>query len=1355
MSNASARVDEVVDGRYRLGQMLGCGGMATVYEAIELRSQRRLALKRLNQQDDPKQQQRAAELFEREYHTLSELAHPRIVSVYDYASNAFGTYYTMELLDGGDLEQLVPMPWARACAVARDICSALSIVHSRRMVYRDLSPRNVRCTSDGLAKLIDFGALAVAGHKPRMIIGTPAFCAPENVRMATLDGRTDLYSLGATLYHALTGTYAYRAADLATLEFVWQTPPVPPCAHLADLPQALERLVLDLLCLDPDGRPASAAEVIERLCAIDGTPIDERLLFAQAYLSTPRFCGRDAQTSSALRKLSRIQSARGCALLIEGPSGVGRSRFLEACVLAAKLDGAAVLVGDADAASPSDYGVLRAIACAAFEVLPEQALSLALPALPVLAHVVPELHAHMGNRELQWFDSQAALRAAVQPALRAWILALSRVRPLVIAIDDLHAADEPSTALFALLVHDLAHERLGVLMTVDRTQPSAVHAALELIAQTASIMKLEPLAADAIQALLCSIFGDVPNLAVLSHRLNESARGNPRDCMRLAQHLVDLGLIRYRAGAWTLPENFDAADVPASIATALQARVARLDGDARDLANAFALCPERALAFEACMALTEHAQAGRLFRSLGTLVKEEVLRPVADQYALAQQAWVPVLLADQSIEAQRILHGRVARMFERHGRDELRTAQHLLLAGEEGRAVEVLVIHGERAQEQARDNPEAFARFARELPTDWFQLYEAVLTICQGRGYPPRYAYLLRSRICALASFMGFRDPVHGPCLVTQLAELCGLADYALLSEAFPAMDRLRRAFEAARARYDACAEQERVVDPATALRQLGRTVAQTTGAVVATLDVPGCRKLPNLTPLIPLSPAFLVISKLVEGTLARITGRDGRAAMGAVLARTGEPDQGGLDNAHHRYTRVVVMSGVGIVEAGMGLASSLSWAEQIANDPTSQVKALQIQMLYHLWQGNLSEAAHCKKRAEILQIQNSPREWAQGAHLPWQAAAHAACDDLTRTKQTLDEIEPYARRFPGWEPVARYARGECERLRGDNLAALEQQRLGLALTAPGDHQLWAHLAGAELRALLALGRAAEALDLGARYAAAATRAELWHLGTFIRMPLSLSQAGDEAIETSQAVIEQLLETGTSGIMLGLAYETRALIASAQNDRDTAERIGGLAIAIYRAHVNPALTAKCERLRYNLRRTAAGLAEEFAQEQGSTPSRVATMLQTCGNAGDRARAALALLVKHSAAQDAALFLWGTHSPYCAVECAVTVLPAMVRELAQSYLTAQVADADSTADESDQTSQLHAEWSEHPDMTFRPVLLSHEIPGGLAVTGVAVLAGSDPKGFHHPYRLATEISRQLQQFGDVTAMIVAY
>jgi hypothetical protein len=365
----------LIGGRLRLERSIGRGGMATVHEVMDLGSGRRLALKRLHPIEDPRKRRRSLQLFEREFHTLTHLAHPRVVEVYDYGIDELGPYYTMELLDGGDLQKQAPVPWQRACALARDIGSALSLLHSRRMVYRDLSPRNVRCTSDGRAKLIDFGAMVMMGPC-KQVVGTPAYCAPEALNMQPLDARTDLYSLGATLYYTLVGRHAYPARDFKQRRDLWRGRPAAPSSLVPDVPAALDALVLDLLHLEPAARPANTAEVMERLAAIEGRPLDEHLLVSQSYLSAPSLVGREALLSRARAKTMRALRGRGGAILIQGAPGVGRSRFLDACLLEAKLLGALVLRADA-ADGHGDYGVVRALCTQLLDTLPEIAFEAA------------------------------------------------------------------------------------------------------------------------------------------------------------------------------------------------------------------------------------------------------------------------------------------------------------------------------------------------------------------------------------------------------------------------------------------------------------------------------------------------------------------------------------------------------------------------------------------------------------------------------------------------------------------------------------------------------------------------------------------------------------------------------------------------------------------------------------------------------------------------------------------------------------------------------------------------------------------------------------------------------------------
>jgi serine/threonine protein kinase len=114
-----------------------------------------------------------------------------VIEVYDYGLTETGPFFTMELLDGGDLADRSPIAWREACALLYDVCSSLALLHSRRFVHRDVSPRNVRCTRNGQAKLFDFGTMAPMGVA-KDVAGTPPYMAPEAVHGQALDARTDI-----------------------------------------------------------------------------------------------------------------------------------------------------------------------------------------------------------------------------------------------------------------------------------------------------------------------------------------------------------------------------------------------------------------------------------------------------------------------------------------------------------------------------------------------------------------------------------------------------------------------------------------------------------------------------------------------------------------------------------------------------------------------------------------------------------------------------------------------------------------------------------------------------------------------------------------------------------------------------------------------------------------------------------------------------------------------------------------------------------------------------------------------------------------------------------------------------------
>ena len=757
----------VIGNRYLVETPLGRGGMAVVMRVLDRMTGDRVALKQLLVKGPPATVDRARMLFERECRTLALLDHPRIVRFFDYGVDDNVPYYTMELLDGGDLTARAPRPWREVCAIGRDVCSALSLVHARRMVYRDLSPRNVRCTSDGNAKLIDFGAMAPMGSA-EFVVCTPAVAAPEVVNLQSLDGRADLYALGAVLYLTLSGRSPYPATSFHMLPQLWGQPIAPPSAHVHDIPEALDSLVMELLKLDPKQRPASASEVSERICAIADLGHDEQLVESQAYLTTPELVGRDKGLKIVQRRLRRLKlDRRGGGLLLRGAQGAGRSRMLDASVSLAKLEGVTILrVGGDDGA-----GRLEAVYRCAEQLLsslPDAASFVPDDAWPVLAQLVPSLPKLAPGRPVEFVDA-AHVQSAAPSALRAWLLAVTREHPLFIGVDDIERLDVESRNLIALLAERARSHALMVV--VARSEDIAMECdALQLLAAKSGAIRVHPLDAREVRALLESVFGDVPHLSALANRLYALAAGNPRQLMQLARHLFDQGVVRHQRGGWTLPENVTEIGLPKSMAEATAAIVDGLRAPARELAQAIALggidqrfdladilrliassrgstrsyareslaaiASGRPTAYPASLRaaslraapIADSAARDGLLADLGALSTASVLVPAAGTYRLAGREWMAPLLASIAPPRAREVHAQLAEIFALRG-DGPREAFHLIRAGRDLEGVDALARYAEASCTATDAKPDAYLRFLEDTPDDWRAMYGEALAL--------------------------------------------------------------------------------------------------------------------------------------------------------------------------------------------------------------------------------------------------------------------------------------------------------------------------------------------------------------------------------------------------------------------------------------------------------------------------------------------------------------------------------------------------------------------------------------------------------------------------------------------------
>jgi len=285
----------MIAGRYRLGRFLGAGGFGIVYEAIDERIEKTVAVKLLGAHRSAHGED-ALERFRTEALAASRLNHPNIVNVTDFDVLPDGkAYLVMEYVSGATLAQHIaehaPLDPARAARIAIALCSALAEAHDSGVVHRDLKPANVIVgaleSSHLTVKILDFGVAKIAqgrvalsqSHSGHML-GTPAYMAPEQIKndIGSLDGRADIYSVGMVLYEMLTGRTPFQSRNIPELLMAQlQKQPPPPSQFRADVPARLEAIVLKAIQKKQSKRFESAREMAEALEAwVDAEPSDDR-----------------------------------------------------------------------------------------------------------------------------------------------------------------------------------------------------------------------------------------------------------------------------------------------------------------------------------------------------------------------------------------------------------------------------------------------------------------------------------------------------------------------------------------------------------------------------------------------------------------------------------------------------------------------------------------------------------------------------------------------------------------------------------------------------------------------------------------------------------------------------------------------------------------------------------------------------------------------------------------------------------------------------------------------------------------------------------------------------------------------
>ncbi|MBN1654410.1 MAG: protein kinase [Deltaproteobacteria bacterium] len=1293
--------------------------MSVVERAFDTHRGHHVAIKRLLlDTSDEKHRREITLLFEREYHTLVQLAHPRIIQVYDYGVDADGPYYTMEVLSGESLTTRAPLPWRKACELIRDIASSLAILHSRRLVHRDVTPNNIYYTSNDRVKLIDFGAMTPMGLTDN-VVGTPPFIAPEALQKQPIDGRADLYSLGASLYFVLTARHAYRARDLKQLYSVWRTPPLAPSHYQPEIPNELDRLVLALLSLSAVGRPSSAAEVFERLTAIAGLSSDEQIQVAQAYLNTPVLVGRELELKSVRRQLKRASKGRGAVVLVESEAEIGRSRFLDAAALEATLLGFVTIQADAKYANEGWFGVAKHLV---------QELCAADPALSNRVDAPGVINA-IESEDKRDNNPRGGIRSEIIEELCRLMREAGARYKLALVVDDLHLIDEPSSAFLASLSADIASRTILVLVSVEAAGRSQPASALQLLSQSAKRVKLRALSEKDCRSLLSSMFGEMPQLDSLNLLAYRSYAGVPGQLIEGVQALIEQRLLQYEGGRWQLTDDRHKLERILERGRDIQSRLSGLSEDARELLALIALDRDQLMEPADYLAISRHRDNARLLRALNQLVQERLLLPVgALHYRFSQKG----------------LQHQVA-----EGLDEARRRELCLRLAERSLIKQTNPIYSSyyflEAKQllSARDTMRRCSEFAFQFPNAEIIRNPITLDTCrmyveqaEKEGWEPTHFIDVGVGLILNATYCGFPElsELYIRKMLHALTQLSGLADYAGL-QGLDDSQRLQVALQGAQKRCQEASGNGESFNVIVAIKRLAQTCIQTAIVSYYLASPELLEEIPDLSPLTSLSPAVDLVQRLTRATSKIAKGQvfEGWSEFKILYSYAVKLDPTQIDAMTLASLKWSALGFLCAHESEYAAASAPAYIDECQSHLPTLAQSCRVRYLHAL--GDAAATKEALRNFEIMSVQAGAQDETRNSLLAAQIRAFILSDDLMGLKQSLHKLEKIVETRPGWKyrlalTNANYLRC-CGKLQ-PALAVIEESLADMSETHPD----WALSAATRVILLTLLGRYESARDLGFDYLERSKQLNVpsVHIDLALALCLSRLEQYPSAQKCFESALVELGQRGVGGVLLGYCHEVGARVAIRKGDLQAFVDHCAKCRELYKIETNSVLALKYSGLmREAETREQLGPANELEAIQGVCGARSdvdreiierLTVVSTSHGARDLYEEALAIAVQRTEARGGLLYLCTGEGLKRVCATGGLKIPGLVDVEITRFFTTEtnphetVDSNDSLNTESQQTSRITGAPCEDP---LLPVLLEYQGESGLSACGVIALA----------------------------------
>jgi predicted ATPase len=593
---------------YEILSLLGRGGMGVVYKARQHSLDRLVALKFLPEEcaRDPVWLAR----FRREARTASALNHPHICTIYDTGECAGRPFLSMELVEGQTLEALINrrLPMEELARLLRQAARALAAAHAAGVVHRDIKPANLMVRADGILKILDFGLArrfseagvpksqsSFIGTDVGIRVGTLLYMSPEQARAEAVEAATDIFSLGLVLYELAAGQHPFRAdSDIGVMQALVDQMPAPPSRLNPEVPAALEALALHMLTKDPQLRP-TALEVAAALSEINSVVSGKPGIRPLGPISRPTV-GREQERVALRAGFEAAAAGHGSLLCVTGEPGLGKTTLIESFLdelatsgrtwslgrgrCSERLAGAEAYLPFLEALDSLLHGEHGAVAARTMKLLaPSWYVQLAPLAAddPSLAGVLAE--------------AKSASQEHRKRELGVFLHELSRHRPLVIFLDDIHWADPSSVDLLAYLGNKCPDWRFLLVLTYRpsdllRSRHPFGPIKLELQGRgSCREIALPFLSRDDIVQYLSLTFAGHQFPEDLAAALHARTEGNPLFMVDLLRYLRDRGVIVQDNDCWALVRAVPdlQRELPESVRAMIQRKVDQLGAADRHL----------------------------------------------------------------------------------------------------------------------------------------------------------------------------------------------------------------------------------------------------------------------------------------------------------------------------------------------------------------------------------------------------------------------------------------------------------------------------------------------------------------------------------------------------------------------------------------------------------------------------------------------------------------------------------------------------------------------------------------------------------------------------------------------------